>query len=78
MAGIDAGVQLAIQVLTLLGIGVCIGMVRANYVTQKDLAEHEKKCWVNIMRMFQESYDNRKEVWRKVDRIYDFLLEQKK
>jgi hypothetical protein len=69
--------QMAISVLSLLGIGVCIGMVRANYVTQKQLKEHEERCWKSITRQFSEVNENRRSVWNKIDKIYDHLLEQK-
>jgi len=71
-----AGLQLAIQIITLVGIGITIGMVRANYVTQKQLAEHEVLCWKNIYRMFDEVTNARRDIWAKIDKIYEHLLKE--
>jgi hypothetical protein len=74
---LGSGLQIALSVLTLLGVGICIGMVRMSYVTHKQLNEHEEKCWKNIDRQYLEMAENRKSVWHKIDMIYEHLLREK-
>ena len=64
--------------VTLLSIGIGIGLLRSNYVTKKDFDDHVKDCECSLGKKFDEVNQARKDIWAKIDKIYDWMLEAKK
>lgn len=57
--------------LSFIGIGIAIGVLRSYYLTK---AEHEKLCEACQKandKKFDEMYENRRDVWDKVNKTYD-------
>jgi len=59
--------QIIFGVITLVGIGVTIGMLRSIYLTKK---EHEEIC----DKRQDAILENRKAVWDKINQIYDWMI----
>lgn len=67
-------ISILLGLITIIGVGITIGMVRSLYLTKE---EHERICGKNTsetQRQLDELKDNRQEVWKKIDRIYEWMV----
>jgi hypothetical protein len=60
-------VQIILAAVTLIGLGVTIGMVRTKYVTKEECKGIRERCMLEII-------ENRRAVWKKVDQIYEWMV----
>lgn len=67
----------AIGVITLIGIGVGVGLLRSNYVTKAEFKEHQEKCECSLEKKFDEVNQSRKDVWSKIDQIHGWMWDIK-
>jgi hypothetical protein len=58
--------QLILQAITLLSIGMAIGLLRSQYVTKKELDKR-----------LDELHEERKSIWAKIDQVHQWLWEMK-
>jgi predicted histidine transporter YuiF (NhaC family) len=63
---VTISLQLVLSACSLIGIGITIGYLRSIYLTKK---EHEEIC----SKRQEDILDNRKEVWKKIDKIYEWM-----
>lgn len=67
----------AIGGITLLSIGVSVGLLRSAYVTKGEFKEHIEKCECSLEKKFDEVNAARKDVWDKIDQIHGWIWDLK-
>lgn len=66
--------EVGLTIISLIGIGVTIGMIRSKYLTKEEHDRLSKDCVASMQREFQELQENRREVWAKIDQIYEWMI----
>ena len=75
-AATEIGVVMAS--ISLIGVGVGIGLLRSKYATKKELREaisqHAEDCRCIVDGRLEHLNENRVEIWKKIDQMYDWMV----